>query len=185
MLRQQYPDVSGSVNNNQNYFKLTINQRACLDVFYEFTCEKYVDYCAACMILLYPEECRWIHSRQFSLMPCTKWYMSPIVDRNAGACLVCVKHKSGDAIKTAMIMMVSSGGESDQELTCREKGALSPIKIMANITRPQSTAGAYTGFYQLSSRALYIIHCAQPRVCTNGTVLRDLGSEFGKGNKHD
>lgn len=91
-------------------------------------------------------------------IPCKNWYMNSTAKSKTGKyLLVCIKHKTREAIMQAKTTLVYPGAPLEEELTYRDKGALSPIKIMSSITRPTSTAGANVGFYQLS-RAIYTLH---------------------------
>ncbi|KAI8364142.1 uncharacterized protein BYT42DRAFT_506498 [Radiomyces spectabilis] len=106
--------------------------------------------------MLYKEECYFRKSvNPSTIWPCQEWGLAPISRSDDGGVVVCKKHQSC-AIEPVYvypgptIAMVNG-------LNYRERSALSPVKIMSQITRKRAITSGRVGHYELAG-SLWMRH---------------------------
>lgn len=120
------------------------------EAYLRFCMEKLTVYCVFCLKLLYPEEIQF-HTYTGSTFESlfNEWGCETLRDVNdLRRVIVCDKHRLGESRK------ISYPGINVQrlanQLSYRERGCLSPIKIMTRITRGRAEGRQYCGHYQQS-----------------------------------
>lgn len=127
----------------------TAYQRQHFQKFHDFRHQMPDGVCAICMQKLYPEG---QHFRAITSMvdplPCHNWNVEPIFNtQDVSSVMVCKKHVRDDPV----FLLRYPGPNIDhilQDFTYRDRAALSPIKIMSQITRGFSARKNYCGHYE-------------------------------------
>lgn len=127
-------------------FLFTTNQITSIMAFRDFSRRGYAGYCSVCLRLLFAEEVHYVKLRTINdieNLNCNKWGYAPTYNTR-GHVMVCDNHRNLSLIDKNQQNIVYPGAplpeEIMQSLTYREKGALSPIKIMSSIVRRQSNS---------------------------------------------